>query len=69
MTTQNIKGVEQRYGKPQKKQTEVLEIKSPFNETKTTVKVHPSRLEQVEGRISELKIKYKLKEKKTQKKS
>jgi hypothetical protein len=38
-----------------KNHTEILEIKSPFSQTKNTVKGHYSRLEQVEDRISELK--------------
>jgi DNA repair ATPase RecN len=40
-----------------KNQTEILEIKSTFSQTKNTVEVHSSRLEQVEDRISELKDK------------
>jgi hypothetical protein len=46
-----------------KNQTEILEIKSPFNQTKNTVKGHSNRLEQAEDRISELKDKIKIKEK------
>jgi hypothetical protein len=54
--------VEQRCGKPQKKnQTEILEIKSPFSQTKNTVEGHSSRLEQMENRISELKDKIEIK--------
>jgi hypothetical protein len=50
-------------GKPQKKnQTEILEIKSPFSQIKSTVKGYPSRLEQVEDRISEIKDKIEIKE-------
>jgi DNA repair ATPase RecN len=41
----------------EKSQTEILEIRSPLNELKNTVKVHSSRLEQVEDRISRLKDK------------
>jgi hypothetical protein len=41
----------------QKTQTEILEIKSPFRQTKNTVEGHSSRLDQVEDRLSELKIK------------
>jgi archaeosine-15-forming tRNA-guanine transglycosylase len=52
-TTQDMRGVEQRYGKPQiKNQTEILEIKSPFCRIKNTVEGHSSRLEQMEDRIS-----------------
>jgi hypothetical protein len=40
-----------------KNQTEILEIKSLFSETKNTVESHSSRLEQVEDIISELKDK------------
>jgi hypothetical protein len=37
--------------------TEILEIKGPFSQTKNIVEGHPSRLEQVEERITELKHK------------
>jgi hypothetical protein len=50
-----------------KNQTEILEIKSPFNQTGNTVEVHSSRAEPVEDRISELKNKIEIKKK--QKKS
>jgi hypothetical protein len=40
-----------------KNQTEILEIKSPYSQTKNTVEGHSSRLEQVEDRISELEDK------------
>jgi hypothetical protein len=50
-----------------KNQTEMLEIKSPYSQTKNTVEAHSSRLEQVEDRISELKDKMEIKGK--QKKS
>jgi hypothetical protein len=55
--TKYKRGVEQRYGKPQKKknQTEILEIKSPFSQTKNTVEGHSSK--QMGVRISELEIK------------
>jgi predicted nucleic acid-binding Zn-ribbon protein len=46
-----------------KNQTEILEIKSPFSQTKNTVEGHSSRLEQVENRISELEDKIEIKEK------
>jgi chromosome segregation ATPase len=46
-----------------KNQTEILEIKSPFNEIKNTVKGHFWRLQQVEDRISGLKDKIEIKEK------
>jgi hypothetical protein len=36
-----------------KNQTEILEIKCPFNQTENTVEGHCSKLEQVEDRISE----------------
>jgi hypothetical protein len=39
-----------------KNQTEILEIKRPLSQTKTTVEIHSSRLEQVEDRVSELLI-------------
>jgi hypothetical protein len=45
-----------------KNQTEILEIKSPFSQTKNTVEVHSIRQEQVEDRISELKDKIEIKE-------
>jgi chromosome segregation ATPase len=44
-----------------KKQTKILEIKSPFNQIKNTVEGHSSRLEQVEDRISGLKYKIDIK--------
>jgi chromosome segregation ATPase len=46
-----------------KNQTEILEIKSPFSQTKSTVEGHSSRLEQVEDRILELENEIKIKEK------
>jgi chromosome segregation ATPase len=46
-----------------KNQTEILEIKSPFSQTRNTVEGHFSRLEQVEDKISELKYKIDVKEK------
>jgi predicted RNase H-like nuclease (RuvC/YqgF family) len=46
-----------------KNQTEILEIKSPYSQTKNTVEGHSSTLEQVEDRISELKDKMEIKEK------
>jgi hypothetical protein len=56
-TTQNIK---EEFNKDmenlrKKNQTEILEVNSPFGQTKPTVNGHSSRLEQVEDRISELK--------------
>jgi tRNA A37 threonylcarbamoyltransferase TsaD len=65
MTTQNI---EEELNKDmenfrKKNQTEILEIKSPFSQTKNTMKGHSSILEQVEDRISELKDKIEIKEK------
>jgi hypothetical protein len=47
-----------------KNQTEILEIKIPFSQTKNTVECHSSRLEQVEDRISELEDKIEIKGKK-----
>jgi hypothetical protein len=47
-----------------KNQTEILEIKSLFSQTKNTVEGHFSRVEQVEDRISELKDKVEIKERK-----
>jgi chromosome segregation ATPase len=47
----------------EKNETEILEIKSPFSQTKNTVEGHSSRLEQVEDIISELEDKIKIKEK------
>jgi chromosome segregation ATPase len=46
-----------------KNQTKILEIKSPFSQTKNTVEGHSSRLEQVEERISELEDRIDIKEK------
>jgi hypothetical protein len=46
-----------------KNQTEILEIKSPYTQTKHTVEGHSSRIEQVEDIISELKDKIEIKEK------
>jgi hypothetical protein len=40
-----------------KNQTEILELKSLFGQTKNTVEGHSSRLQQVEDRISELEDK------------
>jgi hypothetical protein len=40
-----------------KSQTEILEIKSPFSQTKNIVESYSNRLEQVEDRISELEDK------------
>jgi hypothetical protein len=45
-----------------KKQPEILEIKSPFSQTKNTVEGHASRLEQLEDRISVLENKIENKE-------
>jgi Mg2+ and Co2+ transporter CorA len=41
---------------------EILEIKSPFSQTKNTVEAYSSTLEQVEDRISEFEDKIKIKE-------
>jgi Asp/Glu/hydantoin racemase len=68
MTTQNIKEeLKKDMENSKKNETEILEIKSPFSQTKNTVEGHSSRLKQVEDRISELKDKIELKKK--QKKS
>jgi phage shock protein A len=64
-TTQNTKE-ELNKGKEnlrKKNQTEILEIKNLFSKTKKTVVGHSNRLEQVEGRISELEEKIEIKEK------
>jgi hypothetical protein len=69
MTTQNIKEElnKDMENLRKKNQTEILEIKSPFSQTKSTVEGHYNRLEQVEDRISELegKIEIKIKQKKS----
>jgi hypothetical protein len=59
MTTQSIK---EELNKDmenfrKKNQEEILEIKSPFSQTKNTVESHSSRLEQEEDRIQSSKIK------------
>jgi hypothetical protein len=46
-----------------KNQTEILELKSPFSQSRNTVEGHSSRLGQVEDRISEHKDKIEIKEK------
>jgi hypothetical protein len=48
-----------------KNQTEILEIKTPYSQTKNTVEGYSSRLEQVEDRISECKDKIEIEGKKT----
>jgi chromosome segregation ATPase len=65
MTTQNIKEeLSKDMEKLRKKnQAEILEIKSPFSQTKNTVEGHSSRLEQVKDKISELEDKIEIKEK------
>jgi hypothetical protein len=65
MTTQNIK---EELNKDmenfrKKNQTEILEIKCPFSQTKNTVKGHSSRPAHMEDSLSELKDKRKIKEK------
>jgi hypothetical protein len=45
-----------------KNQTEILEIVSPFSQTKNTMKGHYSTLEKVEDRISQLKDRIEFKE-------
>jgi hypothetical protein len=59
ITTQNIK---EKLNKDmenlrKKNQTELLEIKSPFKQTKNTVEGHSSRLQQVEDRTSDFEDK------------
>jgi hypothetical protein len=62
------RGVKQRHGKPQKEvSNRNLEIKSPYSQTKTTVEVHSSRLEQVEDRNSEFKDKIDIKKREKKK--
>jgi hypothetical protein len=46
-----------------KKQTEILEIKSPYSQKKHTVEGHSRRLKQVEDRVSELEDEIEIKEK------
>jgi hypothetical protein len=65
MTTQNLKEEMNKNMENlrKKNQTENLEVKSSFSQTKNTVEGYSSRLEQVEGRISEFKGKIEIKEK------
>jgi hypothetical protein len=46
-----------------KNQTDILEIKIPYSQTKNTVEVYSSRLDQVEDRISDHEDKIEIKEK------
>jgi chromosome segregation ATPase len=64
-TTQNMKGDlnKDMENLRKKNQTEILEIISPFSQTKNTAEGHSSRVEQVEDRISELEDKIEIKEK------
>jgi hypothetical protein len=59
MKTQNIKEElnKDMENLRKKNQKEILEIKSPFSQTKNTVESHSSRLEQEEDRIQSSKIK------------
>jgi chromosome segregation ATPase len=59
MTTQNIKEELNNDIKNlrKKNQTEILEIQSPFSQTKSTVEGHSHRLEKVKDRISQLENK------------
>jgi hypothetical protein len=55
-TLKDTQGYEEELNKDtenlrKKNQTEILEIKCPFSQTKNTVEGHSSRLEQVEHRI------------------
>jgi hypothetical protein len=63
MTTQNIKEDlnKDMENLRKKNQTEILEMKSPFSQTKNTVEGHSKRLEQVEDRISALEDKIEIK--------
>jgi predicted nucleic acid-binding Zn-ribbon protein len=66
MTTQNIKeelNKDLENLRKKKNQTEILEMKNPFSQTKNTVEDHSSRLEQVKDRISDLEDKIEMKEK------
>jgi chromosome segregation ATPase len=56
MTTQNIKEKLNKVMENlrKKNQTEILEMKSLFSQTKNIVEGHSSRLEQVDDRISDL---------------
>jgi predicted nucleic acid-binding Zn-ribbon protein len=65
MTTQNIKDKLDKVMENfrTKNQMEILEIESPFTQTENTVEGHSHRLEQAEGRISELEDKIESKEK------
>jgi hypothetical protein len=65
MTTQKIKENlnKEMENLRKKNQTEILEIKSPFSQTKIIVEAHSSRLEQVEDKISVLQDKIEIKEK------
>jgi hypothetical protein len=63
-TTRNLKELNKDMENLRKKnQTEILETKSPFSQTKSTAETHSSKLELVEIRISELENKTKIKEK------
>jgi chromosome segregation ATPase len=65
MTTKNMKEElnEDMENLRRKNQTEILEIKNPFSQTKNTLESQSSRLEQVEDKISEHKDKTDIKEK------
>jgi hypothetical protein len=61
-TTQNIEDLKKDKKNLRKKnQTETLEVKSFFSQTKNTVEGHSSRLEWKEDKISELKDKIEIK--------
>jgi hypothetical protein len=68
-TTQNIKEELNKDIKNLRKKnhTEILELKSPFSQSKNTVEGHSSRLEEVGDRILELEDKIEIKEKKQKK--
>jgi chromosome segregation ATPase len=63
--TQNIKEelITDWQNLKRKNQTEILEIKSPYSQTKNTMEGHSSRLEQVEERILELEDETEIREK------
>jgi chromosome segregation ATPase len=63
MIAQNIEEDLNKDMKNLRKKTEILELKSPYSQTKNKVEGHSSRLEQVEDRISEREDKIEIKEK------
>jgi chromosome segregation ATPase len=65
MTTKNMKEElnEDMENLRRKNQTEILEIKNPFGQTKNKAESHTITLEQMENRILQLKDKIEIKEK------